>query len=552
MNKKYPFVSTFLFLIIGIVTAQMGLNSYWLLAIICIYGYFLKGKWWVNYGILLVLIIPAWAGFQWMLQAKLDAIQIDKTLRTSQAILIKVHHVDVLNFKSNSKNVNLKAQIVGSVLFNKLEWLPETDVLIQSPREDFEKWNTAFRSKNLKGVELREMGEFYLIEGWKYSTFKNQLFSEFKIQTFKSSQWISVSQRNSAINMNSNGSFTNQKSNDGPYWIGLNRNWNLLRGFLESRVLKKVRPNLSEQGWNMFLKLMLGQKGAIDKQEMKFFQKAGIVHVLSVSGMHVALIFSVLFWPLKWIRWKWLHRIAWVIVLFIIWIYGTITGMSPPVERAVWAITYSQIGQFVFNRKVWTPDAFFVIGCLQLAINPLVLFDLGFQLSYAAMLGIALVVPIYNEWMFQFEWPKWKEYLISGLVISLICSITTLPFVLYYFKQFSNWFFIGNLLLIPVFTVLIYSYLVLFVLSFLGILDGLNEFQNITVGLFDGMISLIRKLLQFIDQLPYGYSYGPNFNLTSACALSFLIICWIHRMHFPNERKWTIWAVFPFLFLVSL
>ena len=77
----------------------------------------------------------------------------------------------------------------------------------------------------------------------------------------------------------------------------------LLQHKIEMVIATKVKSCLSENAWNLFLKLMLGQKGAMDPTEMRFIQKAGIVHVLSVSGMHVALIFSVLFWPLKWIRW---------------------------------------------------------------------------------------------------------------------------------------------------------------------------------------------------------------------------------------------------------
>ncbi len=540
MNKKYPFVSSFLFLIVGIVIAQSGLSPYWLFPIIGIYGFFLPGKWWMNYGVLIVLILPAWVGSHWMLQAKQDAIKIESTLKSSQAVLVKVLHVDVLNFRSNTHNINLKAQIVGHVSSNELQWLPETEILIKSPNEDFAKWENVKNNVDFQRVGCRKLGEVYLIEGWKYASFKNEVLSEFRIQTFKTSQWIQLTNAAAC------------KLNEAQVGEWFCRYWNFLRRYIENSVLKKIQPNLSEQGWNMFLKLMLGQKGALDKQEMKYFQKAGIVHVLSVSGMHVALVFSVLFWPLKWIRWKWLNAIAWMLVLFVIWMYGAITGMSPPVERAVWAISYSQIGQFIFKRKIWIPDAFFVVGCLQLSMDPLVLFDLGFQLSYAAMLGIALVVPIFNEWMVKYEWPKWKEYFVSGIVISIICSLTTLPLILYYFKQFSTWFLIGNLLLIPVFTMLIYSYLIFVLLAFLGMFDWLKEIRVFTISVFDGFILGIRKLLEFIDHLPYGYVYSPNFGLSTALALCLLILCWIHQLHFPDERKWTIWAIFPFLFLVSL
>jgi competence protein ComEC len=290
----------------------------------------------------------------------------------------------------------------------------------------------------------------------------------------------------------------------------------------------------------------------MDPSEMRYFQKAGIVHVLSVSGMHVALIFSILFWPLKWIRWPWLHRIAWMIIMFVIWLYGSMTGMSPPVERAVWAITYSQIGQQIFNRKIWIADSYFFVGSLQLMVDPLMIFDVGFQLSYAAMAGIALVVPNFNEWQLQKEWPSWKSNLVSGIVVSFVCSLTTLPVVLYYFHQFSNWFVLGNLLLIPLFTVLIYAYLGLMVLAFMGVFTFFEELQYVCLYLFDLFLLLIHNILAFIDNLPFGFSYAPDFTGMHAIVLSSMVVFWIHRIHFPHERKWTNWAVFSFLILVSL
>jgi hypothetical protein len=168
------------------------------------------------------------------------------------------------------------------------------------------------------------------------------------------------------------------------------------------------------------------------------------------------------------------------------------------------------------------------------------------------MSGIALIVPFFNDWLVEKEWPKWKNNLISGIVISIVCSITTLPVVLYYFKQFSNWFIVGNLLLIPVFTVLIYLYLFLMVLSGIGLMELFKGLKNVILLLFDGILDVTKKLLVFIDELPFGYSYGPNFSVMQAVMLSMLLVIWIHRLHFPDERKWSYWAFVPFLFLVSL
>lgn len=555
MNKKHPFVGPFLLLIVGILLSYAQLSWAWLVPILLLYGNFFKGKWLIHWGFLSVLFLPGFLGYILMQQHQGSYAKIQKDLQIAPSLLIRIKHVEVLNSfetkshfdelsassakrcgKKNTERTKLQVEILAVVDQSKVEFLPETglgSILgIGSGTRSGANLEIDCPSELIARPTKNDAGDWLdaivLIDGWKLSQSNYLKFPRHKIYLNSNSNWLTVS--------DVGGYNALQKIQ---YWA-------------ELKVATEVKMCLSENAWNLFLKLMLGQKGAIDSSEMRYFQKAGIIHVLSVSGMHVALIFSVLFWPLKWIRLRWIHRITWLFIMLTIWIYGSITGMSPPVERAVWAITYSQIGQQFFQRKIWIADSFFLVGCLQLMMDPLMIFDVGFQLSYAAMAGIALVVPFYNECMLLKDWPKWKENIISGIVISFVCSITTLPIVLYYFKQFSNWFMVGNLLLIPLFTVLIYGFLGLLVFAFFGLFQLIPSIRKNTADLFDLLLVPIKRILTFIDELPFGYSYAPSFSGIHALLLSILVIFWIHRIHFPNERKWTFWAVIPFLILVSL
>jgi ComEC/Rec2-related protein len=547
MNKKHPFVGPFVLLVSGILISSLGGSWFWLFFVAALYGLFLTGKWLAHWGFLLVLLLPGLLGVILMDYHKSRYEETARILESAPSILIKVQHVDVLSHTENAKKVKIQAEIIAQIDSKKVQFLPNSVLEVVCPSEflkisprDIEcgtvepavdNSGNQFISADSSIIEThinQWIGTTILIDGWKLSNSVFGKFPKHKLYLNSYSHWVPIP------NLREPSYFQ------------------LLRHNIELVIATKVKSCLSENAWNLFLKLMLGQKGAMDPSEMRFFQKAGIVHVLSVSGMHVALIFSVLFWPLKWIRWLWLHRISWVLIMFVIWLYGSMTGMSPPVERAVWAITYSQIGQQLFKRKIWIADSYFFVGSLQLIADPLMIFDVGFQLSYAAMAGIALVVPFFNEWMLQKEWPKWKENLLAGIVISFVCSITTLPVVLYYFQQFSNWFILGNLLLIPLFTVLIYAFLGLMILACLGFFALFEELQYGCSRLFDLFLMLINKVLTFIDELPYGYSYAPSFSGTQAIMLLVFVVFWIHRIHFPHERKWTYYAIIPFLILVSL
>lgn len=547
MNKKHPFVGPFVLLVSGILISSLDGSWFWLLFVSALYGLFLTGKWLAHWGFLLVLLLPGLLGVILMDYYKSRYTETARILKTAPSILIKIQHVDILNFAENTGKVKVTAAILAQVDSGKIQFIPNSVLEVVCPSKFLKNLprdkecgtiEPAFKhsESQIAGADsfIIEsqfnpwVGTTVLIDGWKLSNFAFGKFSKHKLYLNSYSHWVPI------FNLRKPSFFQ------------------LIRHNIELVIATKVKSCLSENTWNLFLKLMLGQKGAMDPTEMRFFQKAGIVHVLSVSGMHVALIFSVLFWPLKWIRWPWLHRICWLIIMFVIWLYGSMTGMSPPVERAVWAITYSQIGQQLFKRKIWIADSYFFIGSIQLAADPSMIFDVGFQLSYAAMAGIALIVPFFNEWLLQKEWPKWKENLLGGIVISFVCSITTLPVVLYYFHQFSNWFVLGNLLLVPLFTVLIYAFLGLMILACLGFFALFQELQYGCSWLFDLFLKLINKVMSFIDELPYGYSYAPSFSEMHAILLSVFIVFWIHRIHFPNERKWTYYAIIPFLILVSL
>jgi len=546
MNKKHPFTGPFVLLVSGILVSNLDGSGYWLFVIFALYGLFLNGKWFAHWGFLLVLLLPGSLGMILMDYHKTKHAETMKILQSAPSVLIKVQHIDLLNLTENTGKVRVQAVILAQVDSGKIQFLPSANLDVVCPLNFFQSSSGYLESKKGSANKITQaqevncrpitnqiqfsqwIGATVLIDGWKLSNSAYGKFPKHRIYLNSYSHWAVIPQLREP-------SF-----------------FQLLQHKIEMVIATKVKSCLSENAWNLFLKLMLGQKGAMDPTEMRFFQKAGIVHVLSVSGMHVALIFSVLFWPLKWIRWPWLHRISWLFIMFVIWLYGSITGMSPPVERAVWAITYSQIGQQLFRRKIWIADSYFFVGSIQLIADPLMIFDVGFQLSYAAMAGIALVVPFFNEWMLQKEWPKWKENLLAGIVISFVCSITTLPVVLYYFHQFSNWFVLGNLLLIPLFTVLIYAYLGLMILACVGFFELFEVLQSGCSQLFDVLLMLINKVLNFIDELPYGYSYAPSFSGTHAILLSVFVAFWIHRIHFPHERKWTYWAFIPFLILVSL
>jgi ComEC/Rec2-related protein len=193
------------------------------------------------------------------------------------------------------------------------------------------------------------------------------------------------------------------------------------------------------------------------------FQVSGTTHVLSVSGMHIALLFAFISFLIEVISLrKYKSKLVQLCIIPLLWIYAFFTGFSAPVIRAVGFFSYYLLANVLFGRALKLLHVLMVVGIIQLLANPLALWDIGFQLSYLAVLGLSTILPFIKG--FYEDRPYWQRLIFDAFAISISSTITTYPLSLYCFHQFSVWFLLGNLLLLPMFTLLMYW---LFVMVFL-------------------------------------------------------------------------------------
>ncbi len=246
--------------------------------------------------------------------------------------------------------------------------------------------------------------------------------------------------------------------------------------------------------------LTLGYRSEIDPETLDYFASTGAMHVLSVSGLHVALIYFILGFLLAFIkRGRFGIVVFSVVMILFLWIYAFITGFSPAVQRATVMFTFVIIGNGL-RRQVniynsLTASAFFL-----LLLNPEVIFDIGFQLSYLAVFGIVLIQPALNG-ILEINNPilKWSWSLFT---VSLAAQFITFPLGLFYFNQFPNLFWLSGFVVIPVTTVIIWLTLAFFICS---------PFHGIA--LIIGMIiekstHIMLLALKEMDALPYSLTEG--------------------------------------------
>ncbi len=266
--------------------------------------------------------------------------------------------------------------------------------------------------------------------------------------------------------------------------------------------------------------LLLGQRQELSKELIENYSKAGAMHILAVSGLHVGIIMlliSFLLKPLKRIKnGKLIHT---VILILSLWVFAFIAGMSASVVRAVTMFTALSIG-LVIDRKNSVYKNLIISLFVLLLFNPYYLFEVGFQLSYLAVFFIVWMQPIiYRSWK-----PKWRiaDYFWQLFTVSLAAQLGVLPLSLYYFHQFPGLFFITNLMIIPVLGMILGLGIFVIVVSIL------NVAPSFLTRLYYEIISTMNTLISWIAQQESFLLQEISFSLTLVIS-SYLFLIFFFR-----------------------
>lgn len=244
--------------------------------------------------------------------------------------------------------------------------------------------------------------------------------------------------------------------------------------------------------------LVLGYRNELDQEIVNTFSATGTIHVLSVSGLHVGiifLVFSTLFFWMKRGSWK-IVRTLFLIIL--IWIYAFVTGLSPSALRASIMISFGIIALTVARRNniynTISSSAFFL-----LLYDPNFIADIGFQLSYLSVLGIVYLYPkLYALMIIE---NRMLSALWSYAAISVSAQLATFPLVLFYFHVFPVYFLPANILIILPATWVLY-------LGVLVLLIPYGIFHSWLSWILENLIVLMNKTLLLFEQLPYAVLEG--------------------------------------------
>jgi len=265
---------------------------------------------------------------------------------------------------------------------------------------------------------------------------------------------------------------------------------------LKEKTLETLQTNINKQHGSLGIAeaLLIGYKNDLDKEMVQAYSNTGVVHIIAISGLHLGLIYMVLFWLLERLPIVKRNRfIKALILLSCLWIFSLMTGASASVLRSAVMFTCIIFGNML-NRKSSIYNSLAASAFLLLCYNPYFLWDVGFQLSYFAIIGIIwLQKPILqllslNNYLLRKIWEMTS--------ITIAAQIITFPICLFYFHQFPTYFLLSNLVAVPLSTIILFEEIALLCLS------GFQAFALLLGKLVDASIMLMNKWILIISEFP--------------------------------------------------
>lgn len=305
-------------------------------------------------------------------------------------------------------------------------------------------------------------------------------------------------------------------------------------GYIADQIRKTSTLKLSKYNFNstqlsIINALLLGQRQDISQDTFESYRDAGAIHILAVSGLHVGIILLLLNLILKPLnRYHKNGRIIKLILTILsLWCFAIIAGLSPSVLRAVTMFSFLAIGINI-RSKVSIYNSLFISLFILICFNPLLLFSVGFQLSYLAVFAIAWIQPL------VFKIYKPRLYLSKKLweifTVTIAAQLGLLPLTLLYFHQFPFLFFISNLIILPFLggilgfgiLVILLAYLNILPRSIAALFGNCIDIMNIIIGWIANQKSFVIKSIPFS---------------TSMCIISYLTIILLVMMFKKYERR---------------
>lgn len=293
-----------------------------------------------------------------------------------------------------------------------------------------------------------------------------------------------------------------------------------IKYWLIQKIMSYKEVRLGVRG--VLTALLLGDKSNLLKEDKSLFRETGVVHVLAISGLHVGVFYLTLsFLFVKILRFR--NLLSVIVIVFLLFGYAFITGLSPSVVRATIMFSLIQLGKG-FNKEVSTLNIVFFTGALMLFWDPTLIYNVGFQLSFSAVIGI--VITVNHSFLSGLVANKYLSWFWTLLLVNLSAFLFTAPVLSYHFGVVNLTSLWSSFMVVPLISVAMYIAMFVIGTSFYPIVSV--PLLKMFVWLYDWII----KLLGFINEFIH-LEFKVRFEeLIVFGFFSFLVAASLRKFHF--------------------
>ena len=307
---------------------------------------------------------------------------------------------------------------------------------------------------------------------------------------------------------------------------------------------------LTDDAYAFISALTLGYKNDLTDDLQEAFRVSGTAHVLAVSGLHVGIIYIVISTIFSFLgnRGK-PYLLRQCLIIIVLWGYVFIAGMSASVVRAAIMLTINCIGN-IYNRKGFTLNTLCAAAFLILIYSPITLFDISFQMSFGAVYAILFFQPKLQKMYNPSN--KIVKYLWNLSTVSLSAQLGVFPLVLHYFGTFPIYFFITNILVVPLVSIIIYTVTPLIILSFPIFINSIFfEFIRTTFQwIIKTLVDITFQIVYFTETLPFSQLTDLNISAFQTILLIGFIMLFTYWLFNKHSRSLILSLTLIWVFLL--
>lgn len=296
------------------------------------------------------------------------------------------------------------------------------------------------------------------------------------------------------------------------------------------RLLRRYTDmGFSGQAYAVLAAMTLGDKSSLSDRLKEDYSVSGASHILALSGLHLGIIYAIL--SLIFLRRRW-QIASQVLILLAIWTYVFIVGMSASVVRSAVMITvYSFVS--LLNRNKMSLNTLAVAAVVILIVNPLYLYDVGFQMSFAAVFFIILFYrPVLNLMPGCVMGIPVIRQIWQMMSVSFAAQIGVAPLIAFYFGRFSCYFLLTNIIVVPAATIILYGAVLMAALSFVPYL------QTLLSALLLKVVVLLNSGVSFVAELPGASIDGITIGLLQLVLIYVAIFSFSVLVVYAKKMMW--------------